>query len=88
MIIQLALVFALLAVHLRHLLQTIEHRLHNSIVCSIYIASDLETVRATKLTFDTIDIDREVPDEMGHSPPLLRVQFRLFDTFNLFFLYR
>lgn len=88
MIIQLAFIFALFTVHLCHLLQTIEHRLHNSVICSIYIASDLETVRATKLTFDTIDIDREVPDEMGHSPPLLRVQFRLFDTFNLFFLYR
>ena len=62
MVVELTLVF-LIATHLRHLLQCIEHRLDNPVIGGIDALSDLECVRANDLHLDATDVRGEVFDE-------------------------
>lgn len=86
MIIQLALVLSLFTIHLRHLFQTIEHGLNDPFIRGVHIPSDLKTVGAPKLTFNTIHVNGEMLDEMSHASSFLRVQLCLFDTLYLVIL--
>ena len=85
MVVELTLVF-LVATHLRHLLQCIEHRLDNPVIGGIDALSDLECVRANDLHLDATDVRWEVLDEGRNTFPLLAGELRLFDGFDLVIL--
>lgn len=70
MIVQLPLILAL-TVHLRHLLERIEHRLHNLLVRHIDALSDFERVGVDELAFDSGDVDGEGLDEGCYAIPFL-----------------
>ena len=81
-IVQLPLIFAL-AVHLGHLLERIEHRLHDLLVRDVDILPDLERVGVDQLTLDAADVDREILDEVDDAVSLLARQLCLLHRFNL-----
>ena len=81
-VVQLTLVL-LVATHLRHLLQRIEHGLDNPVIGSIDALSDLQGIRANDLHLDTADVRWEVLDEGCNPFPLLAGELRLFNGLNL-----
>ena len=73
MVVQLALVFAF-AIKLRHLLERVEHRLHDLLISDIDSLTDLECIGSDELLLDTADVDREVFDELSNAVALLARQ--------------
>ncbi len=103
MVIQLNFVFVLtLTFHLRHLLQSIEHGVHNPFERSIDIASDLKHVDTDQLVLNSChialqnrerqyrglsdDTYREGFDEGRYTFTLLHRQFGLLDGSDLLVL--
>lgn len=63
-IIQLTLIFVV-SIQLSHLFQGIKHSLYDALVGSIDSPSDLKTLGAFQLAFDSGQIDGEIFDERG-----------------------
>lgn len=82
MIVQLPLIFAL-AVHLGHLLERIEHRLHDLLVRDVDVLPDLERVGVDQLALDAADVDGEILDEVDNAVSLLARQLCLLYRFDL-----
>ena len=82
MIVQLSLVLVV-AAHLSHLLERIEHRLYNLVICSIDSLPYLKGVRPNELRLNPADVGGEELDERGDTLPLLAGQFCLLDGFDL-----
>ena len=73
MVVQLALVFAF-AIKLRHLLERVEHGLHDLLISDIDCLADLECIGSDELLLDAADVDREVFDELSNAVALLARQ--------------
>ena len=86
MIVELALVF-LVAAHLRHLLESIKHRLYDLVVCSIDTLSDLQEIGSNELCLNATDISREIFDERRNAFPLLARELRFLDRLDVVILY-
>lgn len=82
MIVELALVFSF-AIHLRHLLERIEHSLHDLVVGRIDALADLQGIRPNKLGFHAADISGEVFDERRHALALLAGELCLLDGLDV-----
>ena len=78
MVVQLALILAF-AIKLRHLLERVEHSLHDLLISDIDSLADLECVGSDELLLNTADVDREVFDELSNAVALLARQFRILD---------
>lgn len=83
--VQLALVFAF-TIQLCHLLERLEHGLHDPIISGIHCGPYFQGISTDELTFDKIDVVRKVFHEMDHTLPFFASQLCLFDTFYLFVL--
>lgn len=82
MIIQLSLILAL-AIHLRHLLERVKHRLYDLLIRHIDAPPNLERVRVDELAFNSGNIDGERLDEGRHTVSLLARQLCVFHRFYL-----
>ena len=85
-VIQLALVFSRITIQLRHVLQTFKHALDNALVSCVDGTSDLETIGATKLSLNALNVDGEVLDEVCDTVTFLRAELRLFNGLDLLVL--
>lgn len=85
MVVELPFVLAL-AVHLRHVLERIEHALHDLVVRRIDALPDLERVRADELRLDAADVGREVLDERRDPVALLARQLVVLDSLDVIVL--
>jgi hypothetical protein len=81
-VVELALVFAF-AVHLCHLLERIEHGLHDLLISSFDIVADFQSIGADELCFDAADIYREIFDEWSNTLAFLAREFGVFNTLDL-----
>ena len=86
MVIQLALLFTLLAVQFRHLLQTIEHGLHDFVICSIDSAPYFQIVGTDKLCLNATHKGWEILDKLNDAAALLGRQPCLLNVPDLFVL--
>ena len=78
MVVQLALILAF-AIKLRHLLERVEHSLHDLLISDIDSLTDLECVGPDQLLLDAADVDGEVFDELSNTVAFLARQFRILD---------
>ena len=85
MIVELALVFTI-AIQRCHVLQALEHAVHDLLIRRVNMSPDFEYICANQLLLDTTYIDWEILDEMSHAFAFLACQFRLVDHLDLLVL--
>jgi hypothetical protein len=86
-VVELAFVVAF-AVHFGHLLESIEHRIHNFLVRQVHARTNFEAISANELILYTAYVGREILHENNRSLTFFARQFIPFDGLYLLLLWR